>query len=191
MTVIPTTPTRLGGIIAAQKQAAEPAPRMSALARLLANGPRGEVVELPVLGKVRLNLIGCGAAQDVEAAVYRTMRELEITLDFTTEGIFELERARRVLAIAAVDPDTKEPLGTLDQWREMPSDVIGPTWQIYGDVRERLSPTRHPLSDEDRTAIATAIRTKNGPLLMAFGAAKLAEYAATTEFPNLAEPPRG
>lgn len=148
----------------------------------LVNGRRSEDVDLPWIGRARVELVGTTRSQEIESAMYRAMAALGIEQNGVTFDRFELERAVRILADAVRDPeDNAKPFGTLEEWGSLDNDVIGACWQVYGDVRERLDPLSTPLSVSDRLAIETAVKKKDARLLRSYGIAKLSAWLTTTD----------
>ncbi|MGE0547617.1 MAG: hypothetical protein AB7O24_04255 [Kofleriaceae bacterium] len=156
---------------------------------MLDRGPRGELVDLPVLGPAWLQLIGHADTQDVEADMYRRMKARGIELDAVTALSYEAERAALTLARAAKAPeDRKSPFGTIEEWGQVDSDTLSAIWQIWGDVRERLAPLDTALPQDQRDLIASAIAKKNSILLRSFGVSALATWLVTTELPLVISP---
>jgi hypothetical protein len=143
-------------------------------------------LEIPAV----MTLVPHSAAQLAEAAVWSTMRGLELELNRTTEQNYEAERARRILSEAVFDPDPLEQknewirFGTVEEWGALDDDVIAECWRIYGDVRETFDPVSMPLSKDELAMIADAVKKKDPKLLRFFGVRRLATYLLTT-----AEPP--
>lgn len=159
-------------------QTSAPAP----MRRVLAGGRRGEEVVLPVLGRVWIELPGARAWQEMEAAVRREMRRLEVgELGIETAAQYEAERALRVLAMSVRDADHHDvAFGSLEDWGELAdNDVIIPAWHAFEDVRERLDPVTTELSAEDAIAIGVAVKKNDPSLLRAFGVVKLSAWLAS------------
>lgn len=182
----PGTPTRLGSKIAGGVSQSAPASPVSApIKHVLAAGRRGEEVTIPVLGRMWIELPGARQWQEIEAAIRREMRRLEIgdltSGDITVAAAHQAELAMRVLAVAARDPDDHaKPFGTLEEWGELDNDLISIAWHAWGDVRDRLDPVSMPLTDEDMIAIGVAVKKKDGPSLRTYGVAKLSRWLVTT-----------
>lgn len=158
---------------------ATPASRVSALRRAVA-GRRGEEVTLPVLGRVFLELPGALAWQEIEAAVFRRLRELEAPDGIAGAAMREAELALRVLAASAKDPDDHAaPFGSLEEWGDLDNDLIGAAWHAFGDVRERLDPVAEDIGADDMVAIAFAVKKKDPVLLRTFGVVKLSRWLAS------------
>jgi hypothetical protein len=170
--------TKLGAI---QNGAGAPAGR-SKLAAMLAGGKRGETLEVPGLGRVRIELVGERASQEIEGDVYRELARLEIPLNAVTAERYELERAVRTLAVAVRDPDDHaQAFGTAKEWAELDNDLINSAWHAYGDVRLRLDPVSQPLDDDTRMLIAAAVKKKDDRLLRSFGTVLLSTWLASTD----------
>jgi hypothetical protein len=167
--------------------------KVTPLSRAMPGGSRGEDVVLPLLGRVRIELVGETAKQEIEAAVYRAMRARELDLNIVTSERYEAERAVRTLAHACRDPDDAThtaPFGTLEQWGELDSDIIATAWQAYGDVRERLDPLETVLTEDERIAIEVAVKKKDARLLRSYGISKLSSWLASMDVPpSTSQPP--
>lgn len=161
----------------------------TALDRLLANGRRGEVVDIPGLGTVRLELLGATAAQEVEAAVLKAMHGRDVAFGAITAGAFEIERAVRTLAESAIDPADRTPLGDAAKWGQVDEATIAAAWQAYDDVRTRLDPMSLPLSVDDTVAISSAVKKKDALQLRTYGAVKLSAWLASTAGQLAISPP--
>jgi hypothetical protein len=160
------------------------------LTRALAGGRRGELVELPHLGKAWVELPGALAWEEAQAAARAEMTAAGLDLSMTTAELFEMKLARHTLARAVRHPDQHaEPFGTLAEWGEIDPDVINACWHAYGDVRERLDPVAVAVTPEETAAIDSAIRKKNGLLLRSFGIAKLSAFLLSTEDQPPTSPP--
>lgn len=137
---------------------------------------------IPLLGRVWIELPGARAWQEIEAAIRREMTRLgvgEITVPNAAQ--WEAERALRVLAVAARDPDNHAiPFGSLEEWGELDNDVIIAAWHAFADVRDRLDPVALELDVEDMIAIGVAVKKKDASLLRTFGVVKLSAWLATT-----------
>lgn len=145
---------------------------------------RGEDVDLPGLGRARIELVGETSRQEIEAAVYRAMRSRDLELTLITAERYEAERAVRTLAAGVRDPaDHAQPFGAVEEWGALHTDVINAAWQVYGDVRERLDPLSEMavLAEVDRVAIEAAVKKKAPDLLRSFGVAKLSAWLASTD----------
>lgn len=179
--------TPLGRKLTNGKPAALP---VSPLAAVLERGDRGELVDLPVLGRAFVRVLGHDEAQDVEAEVLRAMEAKQIAFSDATVLAYEAERAKCTLARAVRAPDARDlAFGTLDEWGKVDSDTLGACWHVYGDVRERLAPLDSPTLDErTRTEILAAWSKKNTTLLRSFGVSALAIFLATTECPPASSP---
>lgn len=182
--------TRLGQVINAGKPVASGPPR-TPLGLQLANGRRGEDVDIPGIGPARIEILGARDSQAIESEVYRAMTNHGIDHTLVTADRFELERAYRTLARAVRDPaDQSKAFGTADEWGEIDNDVIVAAWQAYGDVRERLDPMATPLTDNDRLSIEVAVKKKDARLLRTFGAVKLSAWLASTDgLPSISQTP--
>jgi hypothetical protein len=177
------SPTRLGSKLAGGANVASPASSVSTkLSRQVTAGRRGEEVAIPVLGRAFMELPGAVTWTELEAANRARMLELFGALAIENAAQYELDFARRVLAVAARDPDDRAlPFGTLEEWGALDVDVINLAWQVFGDVRERLDPLSRELSAEEGIAIQSAIKKKDALLLRTYGVVKLSIWLATTD----------
>lgn len=194
----PNKPTKLSGILADQAKAKAKAESAAKAAKIvevdrklteLANVRRGETIEVPGLGRVRIELIGARAYQEIEADARRAMMTRGIELDHLTGTLYELERAVRTLAIVVRDPDDHtRPFGSLEEWETIDPDRILATWQAYGDVRERLDPVSQPLTADEAAEIEIAVKKKDVRVLRACGLRKLCLWLSTTDVPPSTSP---
>lgn len=174
---------------------ASPAPK-SPLALVLERGTRGQLVELPELGRAWLQLLGAADLETIEAEVTARFKakgldqSVELgTLAVGTAVVTELVRALCTLVRAVRDPDARErPFGTLAEWEAVDSDTLVAAWNIYGDVRERLSPLDAPLDPSVRAEILDALAKKKAPALRSFGVSALVTFLVTTEFQPASSP---
>lgn len=181
-----TPPSKLSQIIAngatAPGTASPTTGHGTKLGAILVNGRRGEDVDLgPVLGLQRIELLGVRDSQEVESLVHKALAALGIDLNVMTADRFEIERAYRTLARAVVDPVTKVPIGSADEWAQLDNDVIVGAWHSYGDVRDRLDPLSQPMTDAQRLRIESAVKKKDATLLRTFGTVTLAAWLASTD----------
>lgn len=190
MNATPSKPaTKLGALLSNGNGKTEASlPAASPLGRLIANGRRGENVTLPFFGEVRIELVGATAAQEVEAAVHKRMGERGVDPSGYTSDRFELERAVQTLALAVLDPITKQPFGTVAEWGDLDSALVNIAWQAHGDVYERLDPLATPLTDDEKSAIEAAVKKKDAALLRTFGCVRLSLWLATTDAPPSTSP---
>lgn len=178
--------TPLGKKLAGDKPA--PAAK-SCLAVVIDRGPRGELVELPILGRAWVQLVGHEATQQVEADTFRRMQERGLELSGVTALSYESERAVLTLARSVRSPEDRDaPFGSVDEWSQIDSHLVAACWTVYGDVVDRLAPLDADLPQEHRAQILGAILKKNGPLLRSFGVTALATYLVTTESPPATSP---
>lgn len=182
--------TILGNKLAGGAFVASPASPVSRpLTKITAAGRRGELVKLPHLGAAWVELPGAIAWEEVQIAARRELADAGLELTITTAELFEMKLARHTLAGAVRDPDERGvPFGTLDEWGALDPDVINSAWQVFGDVRERLDPMTHPLTDDELAAIDLALKKKDAPLLRSFGIARLALYMLSSAAPQTTSP---
>lgn len=147
-------------------------------------GRRGDFVELPLLGRVYMELPGSLAWADIEAEVAKASARSALPPGIEAIAWREGELARRVLAIAMRDPDDPThatPFATLDEIGElMDNDLVNLAWQAFGDVRERLDPVAELPGPDEMLAITVAVKKKDPILLRTFGVVKLSHWLATT-----------
>lgn len=182
--------TKLGQKIAAGG-ATQPAAGVSAtaLGRRLANGRRGETVDIPGLGPAYIELVGAVRWEELELEGLLALKARGLELELRTAEVFELSKARRTLAEAVRDPDDHSaPFGTLAEWGALDPLAINAAWQAYGDIRERLDPQSTPLTDEERLAIDLAVKKKDVELLRSYGVARLSAWLVTTGGPQSTSP---
>lgn len=181
-------PTRLGKIAAAPTAAASSvSARPSRLSAV--NGRRGEEVDLPVVGRVWLELPGAIRWSELEAAAHKATRELGHTEAIPYAYAYEAQVAVRALADATRELDDHDvKVGTLEEWGGLDNAVINACWHAFGDVRERLDPVAAPLSADDTHAIAAAVKKNDAASLRAFGVVKLSVWLASTDVPPSTSP---
>jgi hypothetical protein len=160
----------------------------SRLSQLVLSGRRGETVELPLIGTARIEMLGCRDAEEVELEVDHAMRAAGVELTPLTAGRFELQRARRTLARAAIDPADGKPIGTLEEWERVDVTTLNACWLIHDDVVERLDPLRRPVSVDELLAIDAAVKKKDARLLRSFGLLKLCVWLTSTDAPPSTSP---
>jgi hypothetical protein len=171
--------TRLGRIGAKAGEAGKVSPASRLVQAIESGAKRGMLVELPVLGRAWVELIGSREAQSVDIAA---LTDLSSKMGSTFESGFvgtmlEFERALRILPEAVRDPDDhSKPFGTEEEWGDLDPDLVNAAWHAYGDVREALDPLDALITPAERDVISAAIAKKNSTLLRSFGAAKLSLY---------------
>lgn len=169
---------------------AQPAPAaQSRIAAVLAFGPRGELVELPLIGKAWIAVGSHAMLSEVEAAVERRMAELGLTLTAFTAGAWESERAVQTLArCVRTAEDHDAPVGTPAEWAELDTNTINKCWTVYGDVFDRLAPLDGELPESTRKQIFAALVKKNATALRSFGVNALATFLLSMESPPATSP---
>lgn len=188
----PTPPTKLSkltrppGYYGRVDQPDESAAR-SRMAAFRAGAPRGEYAEIPMIGRVWVQLAAHYEVNEIESETWLAMQSLKLEAIRIHALTFEAAKAVRTLAITIRDPDDPThatPFGTLSDWEALDVDLIAAAWHTYLDCRHRLAPLEvAELSDEDRQAILVAISKKNATALRSYGVAKLSRYLLTTEPP--------
>ncbi len=177
-----TPRTILGNKLAGGALVAPPVSSVSAtkLSRRIVAGRRGELVDLLALGRVFLELPGAVAWLEIEEQHRKAMGALFGELTIENAPLYELDHARRILAVAARDPDDRAlAFGTIEEWGELDVDVINEAWQAFGDIRERLDPISQDLTSDDMVSISSAVKKKDAALLRTFGVAKLSAWLAS------------
>jgi hypothetical protein len=146
------------------------------------NGRRGELVTLQWFGPMYIELVGNVEFTAIEAATAQRMHEQGFgPLSTMSAPQYSAEQARRVLTVAARDPnDRKLPFGSAEQWGELDTDLLSIAWQGYGDVRERLDPMSVPLTEAEAIAIQSAVKKKDAAYLRTFGVVRLSAWLAST-----------
>lgn len=159
----------------------KPAPG-SLVERVRASSPRGELVELPMFGRVWVELVGGLASDEIDAAVFARMEKLKLPLHAINMPTLEGIRDRMRLAWAVRDPDDHSiRAGTLAAWDEIDHDIVMACALVYNDVRERLSPIQiGRLSAEQMEDIRLGLEKKNPTPLLDAGVAVLTSWLLTT-----------
>lgn len=99
-------------------------------------GRRGELAVLPLLGLVRLELVGTATAHAIDAEIAR----LEgVTI---STGDVEAERKIHILAAAVSNPMTGAPVGNAEEWGQLDGEIVFAAWRAYEDLELRLDPAR-------------------------------------------------
>lgn len=180
-----TTKTQLGKKLAGDN--AKPAP--TKLSAVLAFGPRGEEIDLPIVGKAWVAPASHAILAAVEAAVEHRLVELKLTLTGLTAQIWESERAVQTLArcVRTVE-DHDVPVGTPEEWAQLEANVIALCWRAFGEVVDRVAPLDLEIDAETRNAIVHALSKKNEIQLRCFGVAALASFMLSTASPPATSP---
>lgn len=148
-------------------------------------------VDVVGVGRVAVRMLSRSEEASIDLAMAKWLSQLT-----GVEGISETalasiggmpvssERATRVVAIAARDPeDTSKPFGTLDEWRQLSDVQIGAAYEAYEDLVEEMDPLGRGLRTDEIAGIRDAIAKKNLSLLVAYGSRRLALYLSTTVEP--------
>lgn len=132
---------------------------------------------IPRLGiDCSITLVAHNRSQEIEGAVYARMAQLKLPLTPALESIYETHRAVLYAAEAIVDRETREPIGTADEWGLVDVDIIAEFWRAYGDVREAYDPVDMPLTDEELRWIVEGIKKKEPRLLRLCGSRRLSTF---------------
>lgn len=142
-----------------------------------------------------LTLVGTERLVDLEGEVVSAMEKRNLSLDVVNVAVWELERARHVLAEAVLDDDLKvrsnpPPIGSLADWGKVSKEIIAWLWNEYSELSEEHDPFAVALTDSERAELAEALSKKNAPLLRSFGARRLAAWLTTSDV-QLASSPTG
>lgn len=173
--------------ILADKRAAAAAQRTpvgpeSLLARRRSQVPRGEFVELPLVGHVWVELVGEQAVDEIEGATLAAMKAEGLDPIALNTLSYDSCRTALTLAWAVRNPENKdERVGTAEEWRQLDIDLILACGLVYNDVRERLSPVAMgALTKEQIDDIRLAIEKKNAMRLRSHGVVALSLYLLST-----------
>lgn len=124
---------------------------------------------------------------DIEGQVRAEMEQRGLPVDLTTQGNFELARARRTLMHAVrvwderLGPDAPQ-LGSLSEWGQLSPETIGAAYARFGELRELHDPMSDDahLSELDVMQIRSAITEKKTATLRYCGLNMLIAYLLTT-----------
>lgn len=180
--------TLLGAKLA-QRSAAPAAQADTMLSRARASTPRGELVTMPMLGQVWIELAGEVVVDEIEGAVFAAMKALDIHPTALNGQTYDNRRAVLTLAWAVRDPSNHDvKAGTPEQWGALDLEMLSACSAVYTDVRERLNPLSFPISDEEFRQIRLAHEKKNPVMLRTFGVVSLSNYLATMVDPPASSP---
>ncbi|HEX6022557.1 MAG TPA: hypothetical protein VFZ00_11220 [Solirubrobacter sp.] len=174
---------------AAAAQAA-PVKPVSLLARARAQAPRGEFVEMPLVGRVWVELVGEATVDEIEGATLAAMKAEGLDLIAVNMPSYDSCRTALTLAHAVRNPENKdERVGTAEEWRSIDIDLILACGLVYNDVRERLSPVAMgAITAETLRDIRLAIEKKNAMRLRSHGVVALSLYLLSTADPPATSP---
>jgi hypothetical protein len=173
---------------------AEPAPAAPAaepgmLAAARARSPRGEHVELPLIGRVWIELPGDLVVAEIEAATRAEMKRVGLDLDVVTSLSHASHQLARTFAWAVRRPDAiTERADTTEEWLAADPDWLNACGLVYMDVRNRLNPTAATLTQDQLDEIRLAHEKKNWTLLLSYGAVSLSSYLLTLAAPPASSP---
>lgn len=188
------------GMLAAAKRAAPETPAPAAepgmLAAARARSPRGEYVELPLIGRVWIELPGDLVVAELEAATRAEMRRLGLDMDgarpldgVVTSVAHASHQLARTLAWAVRRPDAiAEHADTIDEWLAADNDWLAACERVYVDVRLRLNPTSQELTQAQLDEIRAFHEKKNWMQLRSYGAVALSSYLLTLDAPPASSP---
>lgn len=164
---------------AAAAQAAKPASR---IAQARAQAPRGEIVTMPLLGRVWVELVGEAAQDEIDGQTVAILKAEGLELIPLNGHAIERCRNALMLAWAVRNADSRdEKFDTPEAWRGLDADMITACALIYEDVRYRLSPVAMgALTKEQIDEIRLAIEKKNATALASVGVVALSLYLLST-----------
>lgn len=143
-------------------------------------------MELPVVGRVYMKLLGHAAMSEVEAGLFQEIDRLKMPINAMTIPSIDLERKTRILAKSARDPDDHSmPLGTLEHWSDLvDDDVIHSSFLCYDDIRQRLDPlgSSFALTQEKTDELVAYWKKKDIMALMACGTRVLSHFLLSGVF---------
>lgn len=155
----------------------------TALGRFISLGARGDYAELPLLGRVWIELASHELLNQLEAEAAKAMEVLDVPLTGLTAGSYEAEKYVRTLAHCVRDESNHEVrFGTVAEWKRLDSDLLAHAQLVYQDVRFRLDPVGvvdgkiGELDPGTIAAIRTSIEKKRPTQLVAFGSRTLANF---------------
>jgi hypothetical protein len=155
----------------------------SRLAAALAGKRPFKPIKVPVHGvehDAAMTVIGSERHLDIEGETAKAMERRGFEQNVLNQSRFELDEAIRVLAIAVVNSEEDpRPFGSLAEWGELVPEVISDLWLQYAELRAQHDPQLAELSKLELDGIADAVSKKNGPLLVFYGARRLARYLLT------------
>lgn len=178
-------------ILADKKAAAvAQAKPQSILARRRAQVPRGEYVDMPIVGRVWVELTGEKALDEIDGATVAILKAEGLDLIPLNGRAIERCRNALTLAWAVRNPDDHtESVGSREEWRELDADLITACALIYNDVRERLSPvSMNALTVEQFNEIRRDIEKKNATGLVDAGVVALSLYLLSMDDPPANSP---
>lgn len=164
---------------AAAAQAAKPSSR---IAQARAQAPRGEIVTMPLIGRVWVELVGEAAQDEIDGKTAAIMRAEGLELIPLNGRAIERCRNALMLAWAVRNPDNHaEKFDTDEAWRSLDADLVTACALIYDDVRYRLSPVAMgALTKEQVDDIRRDIEKKNATGLASAGVVALSLYLLST-----------
>ncbi len=169
----------------AAQPSAKPAPSTETiLGRARAATPRGELVSMPAIGQVWVELAGEMVVDEIEAAVWKAMHDLGLPFNEINALTYDNRRVALTLAWAVRHPDPgkrEERAGTQDEWCAMDLDLLSACGQTYVDTRVRLSPlASNALTKEELDTIRLGLEKKNPALLRSVGVVALCSWLLST-----------
>ncbi|HEY6179071.1 MAG TPA: hypothetical protein VIX73_31675 [Kofleriaceae bacterium] len=167
-----------------------PAKPESLLSRARAQTPRGEYVEMPLVGRVWVELVGEAAVDEIEGATIAAMKADGLEPVGLNALSYDSCRTALTLAHAVRNPDDHdERVGSQEEWRALDIDLILACGLVYNDVRERLSPVAMgALTKAQLDDIRVSIEKKNAMRLRSFGVVALSLYLLSTADPPATSP---
>lgn len=162
---------------------ASPAER-SLMAKRLDGIALGEEVDLPLFGRVWIQLVGHAESNRTEAATFKGMSEAGLPAIPGHAWSYDCQRYGRLLHAAVRDvTDHSKQFGTLGEWLgeegepRITDDLIFACGQIYDDVKRRLDPiATTDLTEEQAAGIREAFEKKSPTHLLSFGLVSLVSW---------------
>lgn len=168
----------------ADAKAAPAAVAETQLGRIRRATPRGELVVMPMLGSVWVELAGEMVVDEIEAAVWNAMQALGLPLTDVNSLTYDSRRVALTLAWSVRHPDPskrEERFGSQEDWTALDIDLLSACGQVYTDVRYRLSPlSSSGLTQDQVDTIRVGIEKKNPMLLRSVGVVALSTWLLTT-----------
>lgn len=183
--------TLLVNKMAAAKAAGAAKDPPSLLSRMRLDTPRGELVAMPMLGQVWVELAGEMVTDEIEGATFKAMRDLGLDAIALNGESYGGRRLALTLQWAVREPDQGRRhvnAGTTEEWLAMDLELLAACGRVYTDVRERLNPLSTPISADELERIRHYHEKKNTRGLRSFGVDSLASYIASMGVPPVSSP---
>lgn len=171
------------------------------MARRLDGITLGDEVDLPVLGRVWIQLVGHAESNRIEAATFAHMAKEGLPAIVGHAWSYDCQRYGRLLHSAVRDPaDHTKRFGTLGEWLGedgdpvITDDIVFACGKVYDDVKLRLDPVGvEEMTEEQAAAIREAFEKKSPTHLLSFGLVSLVSWLLSgavqlTSSPSAASP---